>query len=59
MEVLLAIWVALFVSPLILGAYVVTQDADVRTLRLFFSLATGLFVVVLICGAAGAIIANF
>ena len=59
MEILLGIWCALFVSPLILGAYVVAQDANPRLLRSYFTAATVLFAIVLICGAAGVVLANF
>ena len=48
MEMIFGLWIALFVAPLILGAYAVAQDADVKTLNRYFGAATAMFAAALV-----------
>ena len=49
---LVVMFMGLFITPLVLGAYVVVGGQHVRVMQAYFGFITALFVIVLVVGVA-------
>ncbi len=48
---IIVVLIGIFIAPMILGSYIVAQDADTKALMRWFGLAVLIFIVVPILGA--------